>query len=569
MEHDQLYSADPDFIEIVESQPAGVNTAMPRPPSALEAYQSTHQSTPARSWQRPESTPQPPVQLREIVAVLLLVALCDITIYRGYGFAGYALLFVLAPVLIFIGSFRRDRSWQLWTISGMLAVVAIKLLWQGSLLLVSSGVVLLIAFSMSAAGQRPFLLEVIVFGSQTIRAGFDGLAHYGRNLKQIGAPLLNIPWLGVILPAAAFVVFGMIFVLANPNLVASFSEGAEMVFRRLSDWLIHFSFFEIVFWIAIGWISIGLLRPAVVRATNDFGLDRDPPANSKLAGRADLYVAYRNTLVTVIGLFAVYLVFEFATLWFREFPPGFYYAGYAHEGAAWLTVALAMATVVLSLVFRGRILRDLRLPNLRKLAWIWSIQNFILALAVYNRLFIYIGFNGMTRMRMIGLFGITTVVVGFGFVLWKITRDRDFTWLLRRHLLTLGAAVYLFAVTPIDMIVYRYNVSQILAGNLTASVQITEHPLSDEAILQLRPLLQCQDPIIRDGIRAMLAERQATVESRVQRDNRDGWTTYQTSRRSVLEQLRAASPNWSDYSIDHSQRDAARTRFRDYAYQWY
>ncbi len=62
------------------------------------------------------------------------------------------------------------------------------------------------------------------------------------------------------------------------------------------------------------------------------------------AAPAGHYPALRNTLWTVIGLFAVYLVFEFMTLWFRSLPPGFYYAGYARERAAWLTVALALAT---------------------------------------------------------------------------------------------------------------------------------------------------------------------------------------------------------------------------------
>jgi hypothetical protein len=47
-----------------------------------------------------------------------------------------------------------------------------------------------------------------------------------------------------------------------------------------------------------------------------------------------LYVAYRNMLVALILLFTAYLGFEFATLWFRAFPEGFHYSGYAHEGAA-------------------------------------------------------------------------------------------------------------------------------------------------------------------------------------------------------------------------------------------
>ena len=75
------------------------------------------------------------------------------------------------------------------------------------------------------------------------------------------------------------------------------------------------------------------------------------------------FSACRNTLIAVIVLFAVYLIFEFSTLWFREFPEGFYYSGYAHQGAAWLTVALALATGVLSAVFRTKVVQDARLPG--------------------------------------------------------------------------------------------------------------------------------------------------------------------------------------------------------------
>ena len=40
--------------------------------------------------------------------------------------------------------------------------------------------------------------------------------------------------------------------------------------------------------------------------------------------------------------------------------------------------------IVLSLGFRGEILHDPRLPLLRRLAWVWSAQNFLLAAAVFN-----------------------------------------------------------------------------------------------------------------------------------------------------------------------------------------
>ena len=170
-----------------------------------------------------------------------------------------------------------------------------------------------------------------------------------------------------------------------------------------------------------------------------------------------------------------------------------------------------MATAVLSLVFRGRMLCDPRLPRLRRLAWLWSLENMLLAAAVYHRLYIYIGFNGMTRMRMVGIFGMTAVLVGFLLVIWKIVHRRSFLWLVRRHLWTVAMTAYVFLLTPVDTIVTSYNVGRILAGDPAPSVQISDHPISAEGILLLEPLADAKNPKvpdeIREGVRAMLAER--------------------------------------------------------------
>jgi hypothetical protein len=65
-------------------------------------------------------------------------------------------------------------------------------------------------------------------------------------------------------------------------------------------------------------------------------------------------------------------------------------------------------------------------------------------------------------MRIIGVLGITAVLVGFIVVLLKIAHNRSFGWLIRRQLLTLSVSVYVFALTPLDTIVVRYNVHRIL-----------------------------------------------------------------------------------------------------------
>jgi len=234
-------------------------------------------------------------------------------------------------------------------------------------------------------------------------------------------------------------------------------------------------------------------------------------------------------------------------MWGGDFPDGFYYSGFAHEGAAWLTTALALATVLLSLIFRGSILRDQRIRSLRRLTWLWSLENLLLAAAVYHRLFIYIGFNGMSRMRIVGLYGISAVVVGFILVLWKIARNRKFLWLFRRHLWTLGIALYLLALTPMDRFVVGYNVRRILEGDPAPSVQISVHPINTEGILLLQPLLESENKIIREGVHALLAEHHVKAESTATRRNELGWTTYQIADRIALEEFRKNSSRWKRY----------------------
>jgi hypothetical protein len=516
-------------------------------------------------------TDHPPARWREVAAIGLLVALCDLAIYRGGGYAGYAALFAAAPLLLIAGAPRIGRRRAAAAVGVMLALLAARLVWCGSILSAAVGFALIVAFAMALAGIRPFVLEAIVYAAQAFFAGFLGLRQYVQLASRRSPPVGRIPWISFLLPAAALLVFGAIFILANPDLTTAFGERFQRFVTRLHDVLIRFAPTpgEMIFWGFVAWITAGLLRPLIdesmfLQSSRDLDAEETPFK----PGPAPLYAAFRNTLATVVVLFAAYLVFEFRTLWLREFPKGFYYAGYAHQGAAWLTFALALATAMLSLVFRGAVVTDPRLPKLRTLAWLWSAENLLLAAAVYNRLFIYIGFNGMTRMRMIGLFGISTVVVGFLIVLWKIARDRDFLWLVRRHLWTLAGAFYLFALTPVDWIVQDYNVRRILTGDPAPSVQISVHPINSEGVLQLPPLLECDDPTIRDGVHALLEQRRLALEERRRQRTDRGWTAWQIADDLALERLRSLPP-LGEQTADAAAREEVLRRFHEYAYQWY
>ena len=513
-----------------------------------------------------------PVRSREIISLVLIVVLCDVTIYRGTGFAGYAALVAGVSLLLAVGVPTRKPQLSTWVCCVLVAGAAARLVWCGSELSMTAGLFVMFGFAISLVGRTPYMIHTVVFATQAFAAGHHGLNHYWSSMARIKPPPRVQNLFALVLPVVALLVFGTLFVFANPDLANAIGARFSDLFDLLGQWLQELTPapLEVLFCIGVGWIAIGLLRP--ILPTSESEKDPEPaPESPKVSVEpepAPLFEAFRNTLFMVVGLFAVYLVFEFQTLWFREFPEGFHYSGYAHEGAAWLTVALALATVMLSLMFRGSVLNDPRLSKLRKLSWLWSIENVVLALAVYNRLSVYVSFNGMTRMRTIGLLGMTSVLVGFLLVVRKISKGHDFRWLVRRQLWTVAFAVYFYAVLPVDAWVMRHNVQRVLAGDMSPAVQISVHQTSVEGVLQLLPLTQCENEIIREGVKAILAQYQEYSENLAAERKHLGWTSRQIADDELLRALQDSQAEWAEYK-DQPRRSTAITRFHEYSYQWF
>ncbi|QDT07732.1 hypothetical protein K227x_61600 [Rubripirellula lacrimiformis] len=509
-----------------------------------------------------------PLAGREIVAAILWMILADVFLFRAVGFSGPAVFLAAAPIL-FVALFPNllARTSARWTI-GIMAVVVARLIWLGSAWTLVSGIVLVVAISMIAAGSVPMVLEGIVLASRSL---LDGAVRLGQSRlpQQLGGGAgakVAQRLLSILLPIVAAGVFGAIFLFANPDLLERFSARLMDAIDGLFQWANRFSAWEIPFCIAALLIGIGLMRPALPLIR--FGTlksDSTPPSSQT---HSPWFAAFRNTLVTVIVLFAVYLGFEWLTLWRREFPAGFYYAGYAHQGAAWLTVALALATGMLSLIFRGSILADPRLASLKRLTWVWSGANLLLAVAVYNRLLIYVGYNGMTQMRTVGFFGITLVVIGFALVLYKIRRGRNFWWLIRTQLVALVLTIIAYSVFPVDYVTSRYNASRVAQGYLPPSVMIAVKPTNDEGVAPLLDLVDCEDEIIREGVLAILAQRHSGLQYLARQHGGAHWTAYQGSQSWLRNQLAANASKWSEFE-SHDKRSDAIRRFEEYAMQWY
>lgn len=539
----------------------------------------------------------------ELFTVIGWTVAADLWIFRGRGYLALAAFFAIACVLLALSHWFRDeafvqhrqktldqsdgpesrRRWLSRVViiaSVLLGLAILRLGWSGAPLTIFAAVVVLVTLALALSGWLPTLTRVTAALAFLPFFGIDRVGRY--NQAHVDTPSNPSPsaWMSVLLPAAALFLFGGIFVMANPDLVETVSQWFSQWSGKFLDFFANISFWEIPFCILAFFVGAGLLRPLVpivgdpmMRVLGDSRAGFEKANSNKTFELADaspsmLYPAFRNTLIALIGLFTTYLAYEFTTLFKREFPPGFYYAGYAHEGAAWLTIALALATLTLSMIFNVQIQLDARVGRLKWLAWVWSAMNFLLALAVYNRLCIYVGYNGMTRMRTIGFFGVTLVVIGFILVIRKIVKRRSFVWLIQVQLVAMMLAVVIYGLFPVDYVAHRYNAARVAAGYPKPAVMIAVKPIDDEGIFPLLDLVDAEDPYIREGVRAKLAQRQLDIES-YSRDTPWHWHRYQYSKTVLYQRLDRNKSKWAKYLDDETARVNTLGQFDAYTMQWY
>jgi hypothetical protein len=507
-------------------------------------------------------------KLREWLALVAMVVAADLLIFRGHGFLGLAAFIGIAPACLAMGARVRHFRWPLLLQGTLIALLCARLAWQGSPLQVFCGLGLVVAFACSLSGLTPHLVTVFLTAAQCSIAGAQFISGYLLGIRGAKPTVDGVAILKGVLPIAVVVAFATIFILANPDAVTVVYQQLERAVDSLAQFVqsLDLSFPEVLFCILATWITVGLFRPLSI--LKQLRLEVEDNGSAKPV-ESPYYAPFRNTLLAVIVLFAGYLVVEFSTLWFRNFPENFYYAGYAHQGAAWLTVALALATAVLSVVFSRATQLDPRAKRLRQLAYIWSFQNLLLSVAVYNRLSIYVGYNGMTYWRIVGYFGISVVVAGFALVVWKIVRDKSFLWLVHRQLWAVSLAVYLFALAPVDAIAVRYNTSRILRGDTAACMQIGVQKLDIESKLMLLPLLESPNREIREGVAAILASEYEEISQRQIDNGYEGWTATQLVNRSLVGAIEQHRGPITPYLSNTSAREASIKRFYEYAYQWY
>lgn len=507
-----------------------------------------------------------------LLCIPFIIIAADACLLQGFGFFGPAVFLVIAAVVFGFGVPGRASVLSTIVTATLLILTAWRLAWCGNVLAMLIGYWLLFAYCFSLRGQPPFVLRVFGFLFECMPGSLAVIRRVEQAFRSKVLPEQTAAIRGrsieYVLPAIAVVIFSGVFVMANADIVEVVSLKLGRVLASLNHFFVDLSVSQIFFWLLVGVLTGGILQPVIVRMK--FGKAAEATDQSS---NSPLYLAFRNTLISVIAIFGAYLLFELRAFTSGKPPEGFTYSSYAHEGAAWLTVALGLSTITLSLIFRGDLVSDHRYGKLERLAWGWSVLNFLLAVAVINRMWIYVGYNGMTQMRVVGLLGISAVLLGFVLVLVKIHCRHNFRWLLRRQSWVAGLMLWIFSVLPVDVWIHRYNVQAILNGNPAPIVQITEHSFGDECLNEFVPLCDSEDPLVAGGISQMLATRADRLGNEILRleiaagendSSTESEATQSPSRRSRLTR-NDASKSWTSHQW---YRGSVLTRLDDSKAEW-
>ena len=489
-----------------------------------------------------------PVPPRGAFAALGLVIAGDLLIYRGSGGFGYGLFVPIACLLMLWGIGAAPG--RLLCLPGLMAALfAVRTAWQAEWYSATAGFFILSALGMRLWGYAPSAPGGIIACFMSMLASPIRAAEFGWTL--LGTVrlerLARINALQIVVPVGAGALFFLVFRAANPVLAAWTADGWAWVsnaFSRIENWLPTGT--DLVFWCFMALCAATWLCPLRV-VGDDPEADAHKPRTAAGPATEGGWAMARNTLMVLIALFAAYLMIDIRYLWIeRCLPAGFSYSQYAIDGTIWLTMALALTSLTLGIIFAGQLCFHPRAQYLRAFSTIWVAQNLLIAVFAYQRLAMYVTFNGLTYWRIVGAFGIATVIMGLVFVWLKINRYHSLYWLVRRQMAAFLIMLFALVVFPSDLVSGMVNTRLILKGEMGPAYQVACQPVSAEGLVPLVPLLDADDPVIRAGVASLLRLRLADLRAAAER--RPRWTCGEWAHVWALATLTASEARIRDLS---------------------
>ncbi|MEZ6131792.1 MAG: hypothetical protein R3C59_24295 [Planctomycetaceae bacterium] len=505
--------------------------------------------------------------------MVLMAVVAELTLLRASGFAGPAVFFPGAAVLIAMGIPRRSLGLRTCVLAALLVGVSYRLAVNGTWMQVAVAAWLLSALTLSMRHQPPFFLRTIVFGIESFWAGTEFfLSLHTRVARALTLPDEERPanvLFNLGLPAVVVISLGGLALAMRPELLQSFQlvvsdqpGAAASVLQMLNE----ISPIHVGVWFLVIWVTAGLLRPVLAVAEMPPVVIDDADGDEPY--HAPFYIPLRNTLVGVTLALAVLVWSEFHRLSTASGIPDADYAAYTQHGLAALGLVSLLVMVLLTVIFNGATLADTRIRTIRALSCVLIGLNLLFAACVVARFADSIEFNGLSRLKVLELLAVASVSGALLLTVYMTYRQHHVVWLLRRSGWLAALAGYAFLVMPIDRIVQQYNVKAILKGNPAPIVQITRDEIDDEAVAVLLPLCDIEDTVIREGAMAIVAGRLESFRKSWHGQAEFDWTATQWGQKKSHEVLLQFAES-RDLALSPPTHEQAQHRLHEYSQQWW
>lgn len=142
-----------------------------------------------------------------------------------------------------------------------------------------------------------------------------------------------------------------------------------------------------------------------------------------------------------------------------ELPKDVNLSTYVHDGTNAIIISVVMASLIILFYFRGYLNFHKNNSWLKRLSYIWIVQNVILVTLTFNRNWLYIHNYGLTYKR-IGVFVfLFLVIIGLLTIIFKIKDLKNNWFLFRQNAWSLYLVLAFYSLVDWDSIITNYNIN--------------------------------------------------------------------------------------------------------------
>jgi hypothetical protein len=353
----------------------------------------------------------------------------------------------------------------LWHSSAMAIFV-----WVSSLILFIPMVQYAKMRSVHWAGITAFIDYITVFDHLKIEKTQTKSRKKNRSFRIIQSLKLAI------IPIIVLIIFFALFKEANPV----FDELSTNFFEAINDFIKEYfgniSFLDFLFllwgFITLSWMLLKKRKDYIAAKEQDF--DETISRKRKVKKQTINYIAKGNLkpklkneyrvgmmlMIMVNALLLIVNIIDIDWVWLNfEYEGEINLTQFVHEGTYLLILSILISMGIILYFFRKNLNFYHKKKNLQITAYIWIVQNAVLAVSVALRNMHYINEYGLAYKRIGVFFFLCLVIIGLISLIIKITNKKSFFYLMKVNSWAVWIGFLLFAVPDWDIIIAKHNIS--------------------------------------------------------------------------------------------------------------